>query len=121
MDGQLQVADLRREVLIMAALSRRSKLVRNVGLTLCTIALIDFPSAAQGCALCYTQAAAAGSRMIHALCVGILILVFPPMGLSVFFTALAYRRRNRFRDLSSSISLHASNDEAAPYFQAVDD
>jgi len=53
-------------------------------------------AAAQGCALCYTQAAASGTRMIHALMAGIVILVFPAMALSVFFMALAYRRRDRF-------------------------
>ena len=36
------------------------------------------PAFAQGCALCYTQAASAGARMIHALQNGILILVIPP-------------------------------------------
>ena len=41
------------------------------------------PTAAQGCALCYTQAASSGSRMIQALKSGILILIAPPTLLSV--------------------------------------
>jgi hypothetical protein len=51
---------------------------------------------AQGCALCYTQAAASTQRFIQALRSGILILVIPPMFLSVMFTVMAYRRRNTF-------------------------
>ena len=58
------------------------------------------PSAAyaQGCSLCYTQAAAAGARMIQALRGGILVLIIPPLFLSVGITVLAYRKRNQFRD-----------------------
>jgi len=58
------------------------------------------PSAAyaQGCSLCYTQAAAAGTRMIHALRSGILVLIVPPLFLSIGITVLAYRKRNQFRD-----------------------
>ena len=51
---------------------------------------------AQGCALCYTQAAGSTQRFIQALRSGILILVIPPMFLSVMFTVMAYRRRNAF-------------------------
>lgn len=39
---------------------------------------MPLPAFSQGCALCYTQAASAGARMIHALQNGILILVVPP-------------------------------------------
>jgi hypothetical protein len=53
---------------------------------------------AQGCALCYTQAAASTQRFIQALRSGILILVIPPMFLSVMFTVMAYRRRNTFHE-----------------------
>ncbi len=53
---------------------------------------------AQGCALCYTQAAASTQRFIQALRSGILILVVPPMFLSVMFTVMAYRRRNSFHE-----------------------
>ena len=41
------------------------------------------PAFSQGCALCYTQAAAAGARMIAALRSGIIILVVPPTLASV--------------------------------------
>jgi hypothetical protein len=56
------------------------------------------PAFSQSCALCYTQAASAGARMIHALRSGILVLIIPPMCLSVGITWLAYRKRYQFRD-----------------------
>jgi hypothetical protein len=64
--------------------------------------MATLPVYAQSCALCYTQAASSGSRMIQALRDGILILVIPPMFLSVGFTVLAYRKRNQFRRPDSS-------------------
>jgi hypothetical protein len=51
---------------------------------------------AQSCALCYTQAASAGNRMIQGLRSGILVLIIPPMFLSIGITVLAYRKRNQF-------------------------
>jgi hypothetical protein len=53
-------------------------------------------SYAQNCALCYTQAASAGSRIIQGLRSGILVLIIPPMFMSVGITVLAYRKRNQF-------------------------
>lgn len=53
---------------------------------------------AQGCALCYTQAAGSGSRMIAALRSGILILMIPPMLISIGITWMAYKKRNQFND-----------------------
>jgi hypothetical protein len=53
---------------------------------------------AQNCALCYTQAAGSGSRMIHALKSGILILMIPPMGICIGLTVMAYKKRNQFND-----------------------
>jgi hypothetical protein len=54
------------------------------------------PALSQSCALCYTQAAASGARFIHSLRDGILILIAPPMFMSVGITWLAYRKRNEF-------------------------
>jgi len=51
---------------------------------------------AQSCSLCYTQAAASTARFIQALRSGILILMVPPLFMSIGFTVLAYRRRNTF-------------------------
>jgi len=57
---------------------------------------------AQSCALCYTQAASAGARIIQALRSGILVLVIPPAFLSVGVTVLAYRKRNQFANPDSA-------------------
>jgi len=53
---------------------------------------------AQNCALCYTQAAGAGSRMIAALKSGILILVAPPMLICLGIAWMAYKKRNQFNE-----------------------
>jgi hypothetical protein len=53
---------------------------------------------AQNCALCYTQAAGSGSRMIHALKSGIVVLVLPPMFICVGITWMAYKKRNQFNE-----------------------
>lgn len=63
-------------------------------LAVCTPAL----TAAQSCALCYTQAAGSGSRMIQALRSGILMLVIPPMLICLGITWMAYKKRNQFND-----------------------
>lgn len=51
---------------------------------------------AQSCALCYTQAASSTTRFIQALRSGILILMLPPMCLSIAVALVAYKRRNQF-------------------------
>ena len=53
---------------------------------------------AQGCALCYTQAAGSGSRVIQALKSGILLLVVPPMMICLVITRMAYKKRNEFNE-----------------------
>jgi hypothetical protein len=53
---------------------------------------------AQNCALCYTQAASSGSRMIAALRSGILILAVPPMVICLGITWMAYKKRNQFNE-----------------------
>jgi hypothetical protein len=55
-------------------------------------------ASAQSCALCYSQAAGSGSRLIQALRSGILILVFPPMLICVGLAVMAYRKRNQFHE-----------------------
>jgi hypothetical protein len=55
------------------------------------------PVLAQGCALCYTQAASAGARMIHALQSGILILVIPSTLGSVGMIFILRQKRNQVR------------------------
>jgi hypothetical protein len=53
-------------------------------------------SFAQGCASCYTQAAGSGSRMIAALRGGILLLMVPPLLMSLGICWMAYKKRNQF-------------------------
>jgi hypothetical protein len=60
--------------------------------------LIPASAFAQNCALCYTQAAGSGSRMIHALRSGILILAIPPMLICMGITWMAYKKRNQFNE-----------------------
>jgi hypothetical protein len=63
-----------------------------------TVFALSGVSQAQSCALCYTQAASAGSRIIQGLRSGILVLIIPPMFMSIGITVLAYRKRNQFHD-----------------------
>jgi energy-coupling factor transporter transmembrane protein EcfT len=65
-------------------------------LTLAILLLLPSALLAQGCALCYTQAAGSGAKMIAALKSGILVMMFPPMGICVLFTIMGYRKRNTF-------------------------
>lgn len=81
-----------------------------VGLVL----IIFSPEAfSQNCALCYTQAASSGSRMIEALRSGILILIVPPTLMWIVLGVILYAKRNHFKDAdnppnSGSDWLHVS-------------
>jgi ABC-type Fe3+ transport system permease subunit len=68
-----------------------------LGIALATPAL----TFAQSCALCYTQAAGSGSRMIAALRSGILILAVPPTLICAGITWMAYKKRNQFNDANA--------------------
>jgi hypothetical protein len=61
------------------------------------LALSAVPAFSQGCALCYTQAASSGARMIQALKSGILILIVPPTLGSVGMIFVMYKKRDRVR------------------------
>src|SRR5271156_537842 len=63
--------------------------------------LTPAPASAQSCALCYTQAAASGSRMIQALKSGILILIAPPTFMTIGLIFVCYRKRNQTRNDSA--------------------
>lgn len=78
--------------------SRIAKSLLRVATGLVIMAAFMFPPLAfsQGCALCYTQAAASGARMIRALKSGIVILIIPPLSMCMGAIALAYRKRNQF-------------------------
>lgn len=80
----------------------RERVVRRVtGLaTIAVGSLAASPVLAQGCALCYNTASAAGSRGIAALRHGILILMIPPVIIFGVVCFVTVRGRNRFNDAS---------------------
>lgn len=61
------------------------------------LVLSAVPVFSQGCALCYTQAASSGARMIQALKSGILILIVPPTLGSVGMIFVMYKKRDQVR------------------------
>lgn len=77
---------------------RRSRVAIAGALVLAT----NVVAHAQSCALCYTQAAGAGHRFIQGLRTGILVLIVPPMFMSVGITWLAYKKRNRTNESPES-------------------
>ena len=79
---------------------RHSRLIWICGIALVGLIILLLPiqAYAQSCALCYTQAAASGSRMIQALKSGIIILIAPPTFMSLGLILVCYRRRNKTRD-----------------------
>jgi hypothetical protein len=74
----------------------RRRLHRLAGL----LALLLAPAvlSAQNCALCYTQAAGSGSRLMQALRSGIVVLVIPPMLICLGIGCMAYKKRNQFNE-----------------------
>jgi len=75
----------------------RPFLLIGVALVALVVLATPLPAFSQSCALCYTQAASAGTRMIEALRSGILILIVPPTLMSVGMIFIVYRKRNQFR------------------------
>jgi hypothetical protein len=74
---------------------------------------LSTPAHAQSCALCYTQAASAGARMIQALKSGILVLIAPPTLMSVGVIFVCYRKRNQtMKDDSNESDREWKNDDS---------
>jgi hypothetical protein len=67
-------------------------------LTLLGSLFIPGVTPAQNCSLCYTQAAAAGARIVQGLRSGIVILVLPPMLICIGLAVMTYRKRNQFNE-----------------------
>ena len=76
-----------------------SKALGYVGLAFVVLILLltAVPAFSQNCALCYTQAASSGARMIQALKSGILILIVPPTLGSIGMIFVVYHKRNQVR------------------------
>ncbi len=75
----------------------RIKRLQLIFLLLGMMVLLAPPALSQSCALCYTQAASAGARMIQALRSGILILIAPPTFMTIGLIFVCYRKRNQTR------------------------
>jgi hypothetical protein len=75
------------------------KALRMVTIALVGLVLVVLapPAFSQSCALCYTQAASSGSRMIEALRSGILVLIIPPTLMWLVIAAIMYSKRNQFK------------------------
>jgi hypothetical protein len=76
----------------------KSVVILGIALVGVIVLLAPVPAFAQSCALCYTQAAASGSRMIQALKSGIIILIAPPTAMTIGLIFVCYRKRNQTRD-----------------------
>ena len=78
---------------------KSEKRLRLMGIALVGLAMgLLSPSAfPQNCALCYTQAASSGARMIEALRSGILVLILPPTLMWIVLMVIVYRKRNQFK------------------------
>ncbi len=74
----------------------------KVALTTAVVVATNVAGYAQSCALCYTQAAGAGHKLIQGLRTGILVLIVPPMFMSAGITIMAYRKRNRTNEKQES-------------------
>jgi hypothetical protein len=97
------IADYHLKSLMNCGILLRKFGMRRVGKNAMAAAVVcsAVPAFAQGCALCYTQAASASARFVHALRSGILVLVFPPLLISAGLATAAYRKRDRFRGRES--------------------
>jgi hypothetical protein len=76
-----------------------------VGLVLAVLAP---PAFSQSCALCYTQAASSGSRMIEALRSGILVLIIPPTLMWLVIAAIMYSKRNQFKRADNAVGSNSN-------------
>ncbi len=77
--------------------SARPSLLMAIALIALLMLAAPLPAFSQSCALCYTQAASAGARMIDALRSGILILIVPPTLMSVCMVFIMRHKSNQFR------------------------
>jgi len=57
----------------------------------------------QSCALCYTQAASSGARMIQALKSGILVLIIPPTLGTVGMILVVHRKSKQVRRIDNGV------------------
>lgn len=75
----------------------KTRLTKLLARSIAIIGLTPFRAVAQGCAMCYQNAAAADTHGRTALQHGILILLLPALTLFLGIFGLMYRRRNATR------------------------
>ena len=80
-----------------SAVASKALLAKVLARAIAIVSLMPFRAAAQGCAMCYQNAAAADSQGRTALQHGILILLLPAVSLFLGIFGLMYRRRNTTR------------------------
>jgi hypothetical protein len=74
-----------------------ARFLRFIALGVFCLGMFAVPAFSQGCALCYTQAASSGAKMIQALKTGILILVIPPTLGSIGMIFVLRRKSDQIR------------------------
>ncbi len=84
--------------------------LQRVGIAIAGLAslFLSPPAFSQSCALCYTQAASSGSRMIEALRSGILVLIIPPTLMWLVIAAIMYSKRNQFKRADNAAGSNAN-------------
>jgi hypothetical protein len=82
---------------VMKFLGWNARWLRMMAALAGLLLLATAPAFSQGCALCYTQAASSGAKMIAALKSGILVLIVPPTLGSVGMLFVVHRKRNQVR------------------------
>jgi hypothetical protein len=75
----------------------KARLAKCLARAIAIIGFTPFRALAQGCAMCYQNAAAADAHGRTALQHGILILLLPALSLFLGIFGLMYRRRNTTR------------------------
>ena len=90
----------------------QTRKILRIGIVLAGVAVLltPLPAGAQSCALCYTQAASSGARMMQALKSGILILIAPPTLGSIGLIVVLYRKRHQVRRTESDGEAEFSGD-----------
>lgn len=84
---------------MISVIRQKERRWRWLGVSLFMFAILAMasPVVAQSCALCYTQAASSGSKMIQALRSGILILIVPPTLGTIGLIFVVHHKRNQVR------------------------
>src|SRR3981189_4002816 len=95
--GRRDVTEFGEAMLLSKMKVERPLLFIAVALAGLAMLAAPLPAFSQSCALCYTQAASAGGRMIQALRSGILILIAPPTFMTIGLIFVCYRKRNQTR------------------------